>query len=75
MREANQYGDKKVRGDNEETANLEGLGRKITKIHCRAEGAESRKQGDREGMETGVPVPFSCDELMRGGRGKKGNCN
>lgn len=59
-----------MRGENEETANLEGLGRKITKSHHWADGVNtgSRKQGDREGMEMGVPVPLSCDELLRGGR-------
>lgn len=62
-----------MRGENEETANLGGLGRKITKSHRGAEGvnAESRKQCDREGMEMGVPVPLSRDELMRGGRERK----
>lgn len=52
---------------------MKGLGRKITKSHRGAEGAESRKQGDREGTETGVPVPFACEELMSGGRGRRGN--
>lgn len=62
-----------MRGKNEETANLERLDRKITKSHRGAEGinAESRKQGDREAVETGVPVSRSRDELMRGGRERK----
>lgn len=60
-----------MRGENEETANLGGLGRKITKSQAEGVNAESRKQGDREGMEMGVPVPLSRDELMRGGRERK----